>query len=85
MGAAELPFAYSARVRLGDAAYAEVVARALAVDPELHGDAVRREVRAAGAEVVADFSAADAKHLRATVSSFFDLAALAVRACEQFG
>lgn len=79
------PFEYSLRTHVGSARGAQVVVRALNVDAELKPDIVQRDVCADGEHVVGRFQATELRALRAAVSAFIDLLALACNAVDQFG
>eukprot|EP00961_Rhodomonas_salina_P166539 2244254-Rhodomonas_salina.1 len=55
----------------------------LAVDEELHADRVHRVVRSEGNKLIAEFAAIDARMLRVSVNSFFEMAVLATRTLDE--
>lgn len=56
---------------------------ALAVDEELHADRVHRVVSSDGKKLIATFAAIDARMLRVSVNSFFEMAILATRTLDE--
>ena len=64
--------------------HATLAAVALGVDEELQKERARKELRAEGRELVARLSAADARLLRITASSFIDMAATLLRTMRDF-
>ena len=83
-GGGGFPCRVERRVLYLTAAHAQLAAAALGVDEELQRDRARRALRAEGRELVAELSAADARLLRITASSFTDMLAAQLRAMRDF-
>ncbi|KAI8475900.1 MAG: transcription factor Pcc1-domain-containing protein [Monoraphidium minutum] len=81
----ELCYTFEGSVDLRDASHASAVLQALQVDPELNPGQVSRDLRVEGSTLHISFAATELRLLRAAVSTFYDLLALATRAAEQFG
>eukprot|EP00877_Chromochloris_zofingiensis_P002647 jgi/Chrzof1/12383/Cz06g32140.t1 len=64
---------------------ADIVRRALEVDPELHPDQVSKELHVEDNKLIINFAATELRLLRAAVGTFYDMLALATRTVEQFG
>ncbi|EFN56580.1 hypothetical protein CHLNCDRAFT_144279 [Chlorella variabilis] len=79
------PYTFTGRVTYATEEDATMVMRALAVDPELRPQAVRRKLSVDGATLVLNFAAIDMRTLRAAVGTFCDLLGLATRTLEAFG
>lgn len=62
-----------------------MVYNTLIVDTELRDDLVQRSYRVEQHEFCIKFTSKNAKMLRTSVSSFFDMLLLAVRTLEKFG
>ncbi len=73
------------RARFASAAHASIGASALAVDPELNPERVRKEVSASGVHVVATFQAVDMRSMRLSVSAFMDCLGVVLRSLRDFG
>jgi len=58
---------------------AEIVVRAVCVDPELRPDLIRREIAYEGPRLVAKFQAKDIRSLRASISSFYNFVGVCQR------
>eukprot|EP00286_Rhodomonas_abbreviata_P001144 CAMPEP_0181289694 /NCGR_PEP_ID=MMETSP1101-20121128/1018_1 /TAXON_ID=46948 /ORGANISM="Rhodomonas abbreviata, Strain Caron Lab Isolate" /LENGTH=86 /DNA_ID=CAMNT_0023393931 /DNA_START=72 /DNA_END=332 /DNA_ORIENTATION=+ len=82
-GSKSLDFKYTLSMEYPNSEYASQVSNALAVDEELHADRVHRTVRSDGTKLVAEFAAIDARMLRVSVNSFFDMAILATRTLDE--
>ena len=71
---------------------AEMIARSLSVDEELQPDKVQRHFTyssiegssSGAAELKASFSASDARMLRVSLSSFYDMSAVCLRTLQEF-
>jgi hypothetical protein len=72
-------------VRFATPAHAAIGAAALAVDPELYADRVRKRIEARGATVEATFHAVDVRSLRLSVSAFLDCMGVVLRSLRDFG
>ena len=57
---------------------------ALIVDEELHADRVSKVLSTEGCQLKVDFAACDARMLRVSVNSFFDMTALATKTLDAF-
>lgn len=75
---------YEARIQMPNAFAAEVVAKAVSVDPELRPDQVNRTVSADGCFIVLKVDAKDVKSLRTAVTSIYDFLIVSVTAVAQF-
>ena len=64
--------------------YHVCVPAALEVDEELHADKVTKILSAEGCQLKAEFAACDARMLRVSVNSFFDMVALATQTLDAF-
>mmetsp|Transcript_10915 Transcript_10915/g.26197 ORF Transcript_10915/g.26197 Transcript_10915/m.26197 type:complete len:87 (-) Transcript_10915:6-266(-) len=78
-----LGFKYSLSLEYPNQEYSQHVSNALAVDEELHADRVHRVVRSEGNKLIAEFAAIDARMLRVSVNSFFEMAVLATRTLDE--
>ena len=65
-------------------AQAEIVCATLAVDRDLKADRSTRTLRTVDNQLVAEFSATEARFLRVAVNTFLDLALLSVRTLREF-
>ena len=57
---------------------------ALIVDDELHADKVTKILSTEGCNLNVEFAACDARMLRVSVNSFFDMTALATKTLDAF-
>eukprot|EP00252_Welwitschia_mirabilis_P025312 TRINITY_DN7848_c0_g1_i1.p1 TRINITY_DN7848_c0_g1~~TRINITY_DN7848_c0_g1_i1.p1 ORF type:complete len:108 (+),score=22.64 TRINITY_DN7848_c0_g1_i1:115-438(+) len=62
-----------------------IIYKVLSVDNELQPDKVKRDMILHGCELHVNFSAVEARFLRASFSAFVDVLVLATKTVEQFG
>lgn len=78
-------FAYEARIEMPSKKYAEIVATAINVDPELRPDEVTRTIHVDGNAFIIDIAATDLKSLRTSVGSVYDFIRVSLAALAEFG
>lgn len=78
-------FKYEARIEMPSESYAEIVAKAINVDPELRPDEVSRIIHVDGNAFIIDIAATDLKSLRTSVSSVYDFIRVSLAALAEFG
>lgn len=78
-------YTYQARIDMPSAKYAEIVATAISVDPELRPEEVSRTISVDGNAFVIDIAATDLKSLRTVVGSLYDFIRVSLAAIAQFG
>ncbi len=79
-------FAYESTLRVcfPSARFAGIVEKTLAVDAELRPDKVCRTSSVEGAALVVRFQATELRMLRVAMSSYFDMAMVAVQTLQEF-
>lgn len=80
----QFPTHYSAKIDMPTAFAASVVAQAIAVDPELRPDCVKRHIYATGDVINIEVEAKDVKSLRTAVTSLYDFIKISIMAVAQF-
>jgi len=72
------------RIPFEDQKSAEIVWNSLRVDPEPPRSNMKKEMRVENTDLVVDFQCNEAKTMRVSVNSFFDLLNLVVQTVDQF-
>ena len=72
------------RVQFPSPRFAGIVEKSLAVDAELRPDKVRRTSGTDGATLVVNFEATELRMLRVAMSSYYDMALVAVQTLQEF-
>jgi len=72
------------RIPFEDQKSAEIVCNSLRVDPEPPRSNMTKEMRVEKTDLVVDFHCTEAKTMRVSVNSFFDLLNLVVQTVDQF-
>jgi tRNA threonylcarbamoyladenosine modification (KEOPS) complex Pcc1 subunit len=78
------PFQCVTRVPCSSSRIAQLLLNVLDVDKEIAPDKITRTMRVEGSELVVTIEASEARLLRASMASFFDMAMVAMRTLCEF-